>query len=157
MAKLQDKFYNRVIEGKAELDANDSIAPQAVASAIAGGNVDNAKPLYFHPITIYLANNYSLTMIIINNDGNAFTKTTLLQYLKTAKGRFLINGSYYQSGEGGFYLSPAYANVNTEGTTVFLIGIDSNGDNHTRAENTISFDTIINNASTFEDEVNKIN
>lgn len=138
-------------------DKTENLLDVATKEDIEGGTLENAKPLYFHPITIVLAGQYAITMIIINNQSEAFTKTTLIQYLsaETTRGRYMLNGSYYTSGEDGFYLSPSY--VIYRNNDLYLYGIDSNGVTHSNAVNQIYFSNVLNNATTFEDEVNKIN
>lgn len=117
------------------------------------------KPIYFHPITIYTIGitgvlDSILTMIIINNSSEAFTKNSLITYLKApeTKGRYLVNGAI--KGDD-YYLSPAY--VNETNDVLYVLGVDSAGNRHTSSVNQINFETIVLNAVTFEDEVNKIN
>lgn len=119
-------------------------------------NVEDAsfKPIYCHPITIF-ATNYLLTMLIFNNNPNAFTTNSLKSYLKTAEGRFMVNGAYWVSGENGYYLSPACCRVYED--VIYLLGVDSKGVAHLERTNTINFENIIDDASAFADEVNKIN
>lgn len=126
-----------------------------IKSVIESGQVDNAKPLYFHPIAIGLTGSYYLTMIIINNDATAFTRQTLTALLKADSGRYLVNGNYFVSGDDGYYLSPAYAQHNQG--NLYLVGIDSKGSAHTSSVNAINFENMIANSGTFEDAVNKIN
>ena len=124
-----------------------------------GDLINDVKPIYCHPITIYISGVAVLTMLIFNNQSTAFTKTSLIAYLKadSTKGRYMVNGAYYTS---TYYLSPAYCNIAPSGTLegkLILTGVDSNGSVHSANVGPIDFENIIDTATTFEDEVNKIN
>lgn len=103
MAKLEDKFFNRVIEGELEVGSEDKIAPEAVASAIAGGNVDNAKPIYYHPIVITNNSNIAISLTIVNNSSTPLT--TIADILAEARSwgvpvaRINVSGSFIYNTE----------------------------------------------------------
>ena len=131
------------------------IADARVEALVEGGTLDNAKPLYFHPITIYnnqTDNQYSLTMIIINNDSNAFTRTSLKSYIKEKTGRFLLNGCYKTD---TYYLSPSAISI--ANNVLYVIGVDNTGTMHSTSNAQINFETLVDNANDFTDNVNKIN
>ena len=123
-------------------------------------SVENSKPLYFHPITIYKntsAYKCLLSLFIINNNDEAFTPETLLSYLQNVRGRYLLNGNYYTS---TFYLSPTIvARADAEGSKFCIIGVDSTGTIHSETSNTIDFEALLGALSSidFADDVNKIN
>lgn len=56
-----------------------------IKSVIESGQVDNAKPIYCHPITMgYIVdsgNNFAVTMLIFNNEATAFTWATFKTWL----------------------------------------------------------------------------
>lgn len=82
-----------------------AISDARVKSLVEGGTLDNAKPLYFHPITLGntsdSANTYSLswTMIIIDNNSEPYNtwqkvKEKMLAVANAIgdTARFLVNG-----------------------------------------------------------------
>lgn len=57
---------------------------QFVGNAISGGNVDNAKPIYCHPIQLQYnvtEQNGYITCLIFNNDSTPFTFTSWYDYV----------------------------------------------------------------------------
>lgn len=121
---------------------------------IKSGLIDNAKPLYFHPISIYSSGSWILSLFIINNNPTAFTKETFLAYIKSLTiARFICSGAYHTE---TYYLSPAYVFYKENDPHSYLVGIDNLGNNHHDTDNEINFDNIVTN-STFYDGVNKIN
>ena len=59
------------------------VAVQEVEELVEGGTLDNAKPIYCHPITIQISATHKarLTMLIFNNSPTEFTLDTLKQWL----------------------------------------------------------------------------
>lgn len=144
-----------VIEGDLEVGGD-----LTVTGSINGEENPSVKPLYFHPISIYLSGSYVFTMIIINNNPTAFTKETLSTFLKNeeTRGRYLLNGGYYGIyNDEAFYLSPAYVIYNTTYQQLLVVGVTNKGQIVGASGIRIDFDDIITNATTFEDAVNKIN
>lgn len=136
-----------------------SMAGDTAKTLIEAGQTENAKPIYLHPITINYGGLSILTMLIFNNDDSAFTRESLVAYLKDSKtkGRYLVNGALFNA---SYYLSPAYCAIASSGTEegkLILIGIDSTGYTHSSATDPINFESIISDSGTFVDEVNKIN
>lgn len=83
---------------------------QVVGDAIANGDVDNAKPIYCHPIAfghkVDNDNHFAITMLIFNNQADAFTFTTFKAWLSSlislisnvrllTSGYVTINGTRY--------------------------------------------------------------
>ena len=132
----------------------DAQTENDVKALIEGGTIENAKPLYFHPISIIITgtNIGYFTLFIINNSSTAFTGSTLINYIKNTSGRYLVNGAYKTS---SYYLSPSY--VSTSENAIYLIGVDNQGDIHASSQNVIDFESIIASANIFNDNVNKIN
>ena len=134
---------------------------QIVETMVESGELDNAKPIFCHPINLTIitdANNYAtLTMLIFNNDETAFTWATFNTWLNSlvadvTNARIMISGSICISGS----VSPAnyiYANDSTRQIVAIpsyapLAGIN------------ISYDKATWEALTpaqFTDGVNKIN
>ena len=167
---IEEVYYEKNAQGNwawvstenKNLDSVPSVSDvnTQIANLVEGGTLENAKPLYFHPITIYRSETdfkCLFTMIIINNDSTPFTKTTLINYLHSHTGRYLINGAYNTS---TFYLSPAMVNkLDTEGAQFMVVGFDNLGTYHSEGSNSINFETIVSGTESygFKDEVNKIN
>ena len=68
---------------------------EIVAKVIKSGQVENAKPLYSHNITIWdgAGSTLQLSCNIINNDDTAFTLTSFLSSFTLTSGRKLCNGT----------------------------------------------------------------
>ena len=128
-----------------------------IKEVIESGQVDNAKPIYIHPVQIDLSTTYAgkITMLIFNNDSTPFTKTTFLDYfdnLYTQVGstiRIMISGAFTKSS----LISIASYLVKSS-TTYILVGWALNG-----GENNITFtrNEFESNIEIFNDGVNKIN
>lgn len=105
MAKLTDKFFNRIIEGPFELQSEDEKQVKDLAKdVIESGQVENAKPIYCHPLTIYTGayiviggENYSLlaTAMIFNNDNEEINTFAKLVDASKSFHRLQVNGVLY--------------------------------------------------------------
>ena len=115
------------------------------------GSTTSTKKIYCHPITIVKSGYHRLIMLIFNNSSTQFTAESLVTYIKEAAGRFFISGAIKLSDT---YLSPAF--VLKSGDNLYVIGIDSAGNNITSTSNQIDFETLLV-GSTVEDNVNAIN
>ena len=106
--------------------------------------------LYSHVITMYSSDGI-LAMNIINKSSTQFTKTSLINYLKTTYGRFPINGNYRIAG-GNFI--PSYIILNSN-NVLCLIGIDNSGNTHSADSNIVNFETYITGISdsNFNDDI----
>ena len=84
MAKLTDKFFNRVIEGPLELESEDEGQIKDLAEdVIEAGETTNAKPIYFHGIRVVSESlEGRITFTILNNSPTPFTKDTILPFIK---------------------------------------------------------------------------
>lgn len=125
-----------------EIDNHISnVAEETATDLIEGGTVDNAKPIYCHPVTIQLGNakvNGRIAMLIFNNTPTAFTKESLKTYfdnLSSAMGvtiRFLSAGGIYDKVNSNFivtsYLfkltdsSYGFTGIKTDGTGTDVYG-----------------------------------
>ena len=157
MAKLTDKFFNRVIEGKLEVGADDVIAPEAVGNDIANGNVSNAKPIYFHPVYIYYRNSDNANIAIGNVTilDNTSTKYNFaqvnakLKQLMDIGALITMNGVVKTTGEQAEWAHIIY--MGKESSNYQIVGVKQNGD---LVVQVIDFENL-NGGS--EDGVNKIN
>ena len=134
-----------------------------IRALIEGGEIENAKPVYIHPIKIYNGvgdtKKFMITLLIFNNDPTPFTLTTLEQYfldLYTEVGgllTFLASG-FYNDGinviQSASYL---YCNgenkFGVDGANVGASDYASTGDS--------AWSDLFASGTTFTDGVNKIN
>lgn len=152
MAKLQDKFFNRVIEGKLQVAGDDVIAPEAVGSAIAGGNVSNAKPIYFHGLEFRdSAHGCYAYAHILNNDNTLFTLESFIAWIKSITAKVIVacNG-LIRTGDSNRQIVCFYKEANSQEINIEYIS----------GSNTAGFLGDVNLADYFteiSDGVNKIN
>lgn len=144
-------------------DDNVSVASTAIVykSTIEGGTLDNAKPIYCHPITISNTVDTSTltlkgTMLIFNNAETAFTKNTFIYWLDNLFNevgsvlRLMISGGIHVDGE----LSTLSYIGKTTATDYYIIGVKSSGGEFYKSYTTEEFVSLI---AEFFDGVNKIN
>ena len=124
-----------------------------IKNIIESGEVDNAKPIYCHPIVLYNAGDqvWMISCLIFNQKAEAFTKETLITYLKTFTGRLVVTGSYDSASTGFVVVS----SVNNRNDGIWLLGWTPS-DSYI-SEGIVNFETVITNSSSFNDAVNKIN
>jgi hypothetical protein len=122
-------------------------------------SIENAKPIYFHPISIQSANDkYRLSCVILNNSPTPFTMDTFKAFVDSLyagvgnDARVIVSGGYYDS-ERGLYLCSV---LFTNGTGYGLAGIDSNGD-ITPLFSYVTWAAIFKGTPSIYDGVNKIN
>ena len=130
-----------------------------IESVIESGEVENAKPIYCHLITLYSdVENWKIiaSLLVFDNSATEYTKESLVSFLKTSLGRFLISGSYFiKSGDHNVICS--YVRSNVDGSKLYLMGIDETGKLYNDVSNQIDFELIVNNVNYFTDSINKIN
>ena len=126
---------------------------------IKSGLVENAKPIYCHPITLTNSLSTSLTgrfnALVFNNDDTPLTKESLITLLKSsASFRLILTGGCNDIINSKIVIaSHAYFN----GSMIFVMGIDIAGNIVGVSEN-INFEDFINDTNTgLADNVNKIN
>lgn len=124
---------------------------------IESGQVDNAKPIYCHPIFISLNRSYDnniiqLTALIFNNDNTPFTKETFIAWLKalwtTAPTAKILTSGYFTT-------APLCCLSNADDNDACYMkyaGTESIG-----SKAYLQYADLLLEASTFEDGVNKIN
>ena len=91
--KIGKTRTNQPVEKTAGLD-EESVSQ--ATELVEGGTLDNAKPIYCHPITLqFTSGTYNLTKLIIlifNNSQTALTATTFLSLINSFVGRISVNG-----------------------------------------------------------------
>lgn len=146
---------NVITTAQSQTAIDDNIESIAT-DLIEGGTIENAKPIYCHPITLYKHSGsypqYILSMLIFDNNPTAYTKTTLKQLLQSFVGRVLVSGSYLTATA---YLSPSF--ISAQENALYLVGTDTEGNPHDDVNNPIDFSTLIDDATYYADAVNKIN
>lgn len=139
-------------------DDNVSVASTAIVykSTIEGGTLDNAKPIYCHPITIIKPNTYRLTALIFNNSVTALTLSTFKDFIDNlytsvgSNARVMLSGAY-NTGNGVIIAS--FIGKSDAGYSVY--GLDTSGND--KYVTNADFDQIFANDTVFVDGVNKIN
>ena len=163
MAKLTDKFFNRIIEGPLELGEEEvqkvaEISAEVVEEMIESGELDNAKPIYCHPITL-LDNDQKvrITCLIFNNSSTAFTIDTFLDWIDAlytqvgAQIRIMASGAYTAS--SNFLIASYLGKVNA--TTYYLLGVRAS--DGTSSQLNLTKDEFKDYIKNLYDGVNKIN
>ena len=126
-------------------------------------SVENAKPIYCHPIKIANSDSetkkFRLTMLIFNNDPTPFTLATFKSFIDELSaetegaGSILCSGGYYDGTKGvvASYIQKALAG------SYYLVGMNATLTANTNI-GSLDFDDIFPPASTdLVDGVNKIN
>lgn len=118
------------------------------------GEVENAKPIYCHPITMYLNSEnakYLVSCMILSPKSTAYTKDELKDLVRNFTGRLLCTGSYQNSTVG--YVAVTCVNSREDG--LWLIGWNTSGTYI--GEGNINFAHVIDYSTSFTDDINKIN
>ena len=125
------------------------LADERVETLVEGGTLDNAKPIYCHPISFTSINgtytNTRACLLLFNNDSTPFTKTSFLALFPDFNGRILLNGFICVSGTR--YLC-AYIGATSEAVVI----------NDNNVVSSISLTTMFGDSDvTLTDNVNRIN
>ena len=119
---------------------------------IESGQVDNAKPLYYHPINCWGTDIGSCSFLIINNDESAYdTKAKIKNAIKNFARVSPITGAIKASGN---VLIVAYAYA--QGNKHNCMGVFQNGTVES-GENSIALEDFIDSCTSVSDGINKIN
>lgn len=140
-----------------EIDNHISnIAEETATDLIEGGTVDNAKPIYCHPLEIYYPNVGVLTALIFNNSSEKINSWTKLKNAIATFGdssaRLLVSGGLIDSNASkNVIASEIYLNKSTN--IYLLLGMATDGTiyNVGAGFNITNFDFQV------QDDVNKIN
>ena len=142
------------------LEQLKGIADSRVQALIEGGTLENAKPIYCHPIYFdcnftsgdYAGRRYYFTCLIFNNEATPFTLSTFLaeiQRLCNLGAKIMITG-------GAFYdnitlINSCIKNVSENNACIYGLKVGTNNDDY------VSLSIVSEQYTTFEDGVNKIN
>lgn len=135
------------------------IADARIEALVEGGTLDNAKPIYCHPITIQSTGEsliFRITMLIFNNDSTPFTRTsfkTWLDNLLTELGttvRVMISGAY---NTGEKIIIASHLSHESVGYFVNGINVSDGSQDFVGGE----YSTLFPSSVGFVDAVNKIN
>ena len=140
---------NQPVENSAELP--DAIA-EIVEDMVEGGELENAKPIYYHGIVIG-GNLMEIQLVILDNNSTAYTKETFkTKLLELLDSGAIINCNGAVDISGSIY--PAYLITKSGGGT-YLIAYHTT----TSLQGSVSFTDYYDNIATdyFHDGVNKIN
>lgn len=145
------------------VESEDTGFKSAVAQAVSGAGVDNAKPIYYHPLTTFNSSEsdgkkkFALGFTILNNSNVAFTKDTFIQWVKNLIDN-VPNNIARLNVDGGYddILSIAYMYCYKDNNEyyVIIVGFTSLGYDE---KSPINLDNLLVDAVTFDDGVNKIN
>ena len=132
-----------------------------IKEQVEGGTLENAKPIYCHPIQITFIDNKGLiTMLIFNNDATPFTASTFIDWLDNLYQevgdyiRIMTSGAII--GTNSNALCPAcYLVRRTSSLPYGVLGVKSDGS--ADSYDFLDKATFIASCSTFNDGVNKIN
>lgn len=127
---------------------------------IESGEVENAKPIYCHPLTMQFkvdTAEYQLTCLIFNNSSSKFTWDTFKQWLNELNtsvpdGRIMMSGTIY---DNGVYYPASYLYTSSTQKLVITMGAVTGYTSSKTFILTSSWASI--NPDGFADGVNKIN
>ena len=134
-----------------------------IRTLIESGEIDNAKPIYCHPILVrYAVEKLMLTCLIFNNDSTPFTLDTFKAWLDDVAdnvpdgvARVMVSGSYtYGLTEKTAIASYLYKIKASSEYGIGGIIADGSGEAFVQSTN---FNSVIKAESNFYDGVNKIN
>lgn len=144
---------NQPVEPTEELAEGIS---EIVTDMVESGELENAKPIYCHPIQVKYTSGsrvYFFSCLIFNNDETAFTYETFYDYvlnlILTYNAVIMSSGSVW----GGTKLTIATCIKNNYADGIGLFGLEPDG---TENYYTVS-KSDLSGASIFTDGVNKIN
>ena len=146
------------------LEQLKGIADSRVKSLVEGGTLENAKPIYFHPISIIKRTGdiqYNLGFTILNNTPTAFTFTTFKQFIDNLYTQIggvvrMICTGYYDNGDSDDRKSGAVSVLAkvTESNIQLLLGDRNSNSNYISVS---TWADLFGEPAEFTDGVNKIN
>ena len=124
-----------------------------VSEVIKTGTIENAKPIYFHPIRIEsTSEKFKVCGTILNNSGDAFADlASLIAYMRSKLNDLMTNFDFLVSGGivvGSIVTTPYLLRVDASTASLYYLKSDGTGGNLNIENVTIS---------QFSDNVNKIN
>ena len=147
------------------LDQIKNIADSEVKSLVEGGTLENAKPIYYHPLSTF--NNstsdnkkaFALSFTILNNEEAPYTLPTFIVWIKALVDELsvaIINvDGFYDTTVNLAYLYIAKTSNPSfpSGYMVYCVGNDGTG----YSQNQYDLDAMLQDNVSFNDGVNKIN
>ena len=139
-------------------------ADSLISKVIAGGTIENAKPVYCHPITLnhpFSSNKgLQLTCLIFNNSATAFTAESFADYIKNLYEsvgetiRILVSGTVQKSSDGNVCIA---SYMGMQSNQYFIQGYDIVSNTPISAQSGLTKTQFVDLLSDFNDGVNKIN
>ena len=120
-----------------------------------GNLIEDVKPVYYHPINIRNPSYPAyISLVIIDNEPNAYTKETFLSKISNFDRLCPLSGAVYSSAKQSTLICAyAYKGV---GNIFYVLGVYTNG--YAEDSTAVNLNEIINlEATVFNDGVNKIN
>ena len=130
---------------------------ELIKQVVSSGLIENAKPLYFHPVVITdTANDDVISFTILNNDSTPFT--TLAQFINYVMAwgdgaQLICNGGNLRTLNSGSSFTPSCVEVKEN--ELYFVGMDNGGVYHSSTQYGIKLNTT--NFTAISDKVNKIN
>ena len=140
----------------------EEVSKKVSKEVIESGEVDNAKPIYCHPVFLNSNRTFDnvvlqVTMLIFNNDPTPFTKSTWIEWVQ-ALFRTYPTAKILTSGFYNVYPTSCFrVNEETDPNVNTSIDISLAETSTSGIQRHIAFADILNEATIFEDGVNKIN
>ena len=136
------------------LEQLKGIADSRVKALVEGGTLDNAKPIYCHPIECKIVSGtrtYYFSCLIFNNDNTAFTWSTFFAYISDLinnyDAKIMCSGSFFDT--NSYMINCCIKKSASD--TIALHGIDNVGNiNYYSLADTMT-------PEIFVDGINKIN
>ena len=144
-------------------DKTENLLDVATKDDIEGGTLENAKPIYCHPIYLdfnpqsgdYVGRRYLITCLIFNNDATPFTLATFLSFVNDLcinyNAKIMCSGGVYDTENTILVSCMRYVPVGAE--QVCICGLKAG----TKQEELVGLSSISAEHTSFEDGVNKIN
>lgn len=148
------------IAGETPVDTNVRNSLEYWLKQIAGKE-SVVGALYRHDIrminTTDATYQFSLAVSLVSNKSDAYSKGTLLTFLKDTGILLPIQGSFVIKGSPDVYMSPSGFLVRSGSAEVCVYGIDFSGTVHGASTNPIEVNSVIENATTsYTDVVTKL-
>ena len=145
----------------------DAQTENDVKALVEGGALENAKPIYCHPIHIENQavgeSNYHLTFLIFNNDSYAYDYPTFKQWLSNLAEQIepnevqLLCSGGIASSDKQLVIIASYLFYNTTNEVVGIAGITPSGVLNANYTSLANIDSLFGASMVFKDAVNKIN
>lgn len=136
---------NQPVEDEGMVDAR-------IEDLVEGGTLDNAKPIYYHPITIRNTALGYISMLILDNQSEAYTKTTFKSKIANFDRICPLSGAVFGIDNKVLICAYAFKQSNKH----YILGLYTDGSYEDTT--TVSIEDILDVGTTsFSDGVNKVN